>query len=100
LIGCQTALEQVASARGLEENARQRLEAIRAQTEGGQMEPVDVANAEVEYAANAQARLTALLQAQRAFGQLEDAMQSPLTLTPARLSAAEQAAGPELKTEK
>ena len=49
-----------------------------------------LANAEAEYAAGAQNQLDAVVKAQAALGQLEDAAQSPLTLPSATLNAVEK----------
>ena len=48
-----------------------------------------VASAQIEFSAGALSRLDALVKAQRALGQLEDAMQSPLVLSQAMLQRAE-----------
>ena len=53
----------------------------------GEAEPLTLANAEAEYATGAQNQLDALVKAQTALGQLEDAVQSPLTLPPEELKA-------------
>lgn len=87
--GYRAARQQVATARTLLDNAQQQLDSVRAQAQVGEVDPLAVANAQVEYAASAQNRLNALVQAQQAFGQLEDAVQSPLTLPPAALEAGE-----------
>jgi outer membrane protein, heavy metal efflux system len=93
LIGYRAALQQTAAAGALQINLRRRLDSIRAQVQAGEVEPLSLANAEVEFDTGAQSRLTALVQAQQALGQLEDAVQSPLTLPPATLNAAENNAG-------
>jgi len=54
------------------------------------LDPLAVASAEVEFAASAQNQLAAVIKAQQAFGQLEAAVQFPLTLAPAALEAAEK----------
>ncbi len=93
LVGYQAALQQAATAKALQANSLKRLNSVRAQAEAGEADPLAVANAEVEYGVGAQNRLNALLKAQLALGQLEDAVQSPLTLPPATLQAAENGAG-------
>lgn len=89
LAAYQAALQQVATAEGLLKNSRQSLNSIRAQVQAGEVEPLAVANAEVAFNTEAQSRLNALIQAQQALGQLEDAVQSSLTLPPQTLDAAE-----------
>jgi outer membrane protein, heavy metal efflux system len=93
LAGYEAALQQVATADVLQKNLRQRLDSIRAQEQAGEVEPLTLANAEVEFDTGAQSRLNALVQAQQALGQLENAVQSPLTLPPSALNAAEHNAG-------
>jgi hypothetical protein len=53
------------------------------------VDPLTVANAEAEFGAGAQNRLVALIKAQQWLGQLEDAVQSPLTLPPESIRAAQ-----------
>jgi len=89
LAGYRAALQQVATARALLDNSLKQLNSVRAQAQAGEVEPLAVANAEVEFTAGAQNRLNALVQAQQSLGQLEDAVQSPLTLPPETLDAAE-----------
>ena len=88
LAGYEAARNQVATANGLLDNSQKTLDSVRAQERAGQTDPLAVANAEVEFATGAQNRLNALIQAQQAYGRLEDAVQSPLTLPPALLGAA------------
>ncbi len=80
LAGYHAALQQVATAKSLLDNSQEQLDSVRAQAQAGEADPLAVANAEVEFATGAQNRLDALVQAQQALGQLEDAVQSPLTL--------------------
>ena len=54
------------------------------------MDSLAVAGAEVEFNTGAQNRLDALVKAQQALGQLEDAIQSPLTLPASTLDAADE----------
>jgi outer membrane protein, heavy metal efflux system len=89
LAGYRAALQQVATADALQKNLQQRLDSVRAQEQAGEVDPLTLANAKVEADAGAQSRLNALVQAQQALGQLEDAVQSPLTLPPATLDAAQ-----------
>jgi outer membrane protein TolC len=89
LAGYSAALQQVTTARALLDNSQKRLNSFRIQEKAGEVEPQAVATAEVEFVTGAQNRLNALIQAQQALGRLEDAVQSPLTLPPAELDAAE-----------
>jgi outer membrane protein, heavy metal efflux system len=89
LAGYRAALQQIATAKTLLENSQKELNSIRAQEQAGETEPLAVANAEVTFATGEQNRLNAIIQAQQALGQLEDAVQSPLTLSPSAIRAAE-----------
>lgn len=68
-----------------EEATRQ--QGIEAQFRAGAVDRLEVLSATLEHAAAELIRLDALAQAQQAFGQLEDAVQSPLTLPDAALAA-------------
>jgi outer membrane protein TolC len=89
LAGYQAALQQAATAKALLDNLQKRLNSVRAQGEAGEVDPLTVANAEAEFGAGAQNRLVALIKAQQWLGQLEDAVQSPLTLPPESIRAAQ-----------
>jgi outer membrane protein TolC len=89
LAGYNAALQQVATAKELLDNSRKRLDSFRIQEKAGEVESQAVATAEVEFVTGAQNRLNALIQGQQALGRLEDAVQSPLSLPPAALEAAE-----------
>jgi len=89
LAGYDAALQKSATAQALLGNLQKQLNSVRAQVQAGEVEPLTVANAEAEYAVGAQSRLNALVQAQQALGQLEDAVQSPLILSPATLDTAQ-----------
>jgi outer membrane protein, heavy metal efflux system len=89
LAGYRAALQQVATARTLLDNSQKQLDSVRAQAQAGEIDPLAVANAEVEFATGEQNRLNALVQAQQSLGRLEDAVQSPLTLPPETLNAAQ-----------
>ena len=89
LAGYRAALQQVATARALLGNSQRQLDSVRAREQAGETDPLAVANAEVELATGAQNRLNALVQARQALGQLEDAVQSPLTLPAETLDAAQ-----------
>jgi outer membrane protein TolC len=97
LAGYDAALNQASTARALLNNLQKRLQSVRAQAEAGEMVPLAVASAEVEFGTGEQNQLDALMKAQTALGQLEDAVQSPLTLPPAAVKAAEQRLSQHLK---
>ncbi|MGH7991553.1 MAG: TolC family protein, partial [Limisphaerales bacterium] len=78
LAGYDAALNKSAVAKSLLENLRKQLDSVRAQAQLGEVDALTLANAEVEFYTGAQNQLDALLKAQTALGQLEDAMQSPL----------------------
>ncbi len=90
LAGYSAALQKSATAMALLDNLRKQLDSAHAQAQAGEAEPLTLASAEAEYAAGAQNQLDAVVKAQTALGQLEDAVQSPLTLTPATLNTAEK----------
>jgi outer membrane protein TolC len=92
LAGYDAALQKSATATALLDNLRKQLDSAHAQAQAGETEPLTLANAEAEYAVGAQNQLDAVVKAQTALGQLEDAVQSPLTLPPATLNAAENEA--------
>jgi outer membrane protein TolC len=89
LAGYDAALKKSATVKSLLDDMRKQLDSVHAQAQAGAVEPLTLANAEVEYATGAQSRLDALIKAQAALGQLEDAVQSPLTLAPETIRAVE-----------
>ena len=89
LAGYDAALQKSATAKSLLEDLQKQLDSVHAQAQAGEAEPLTLANAEAEYAIGAQSRLDALVKAQAALGQLEDAVQSPLTLPPDTIRAAQ-----------
>jgi len=89
LAGYDAALKKSATVKSLLDDMQKQLDSVHAQAQAGAVEPLTLANAEVEYATGAQSRLDALVKAQAALGQLEDAVQSPLTLPPEELKAAQ-----------
>jgi cobalt-zinc-cadmium efflux system outer membrane protein len=89
LAGYRAAVQQAATARALQEHSQKRLGSIQAQAAAGETDPLAVANAEMEFESVAQSRLNALIKEQQALGELEDAVQSPLTLPPETLKAAQ-----------
>jgi outer membrane protein TolC len=89
LAGYNAALKKSATATALLQDSRRQQDSVRAQVRTGETEPLALANADVEYNTVAQSRLDALIRGQQALGQLEDAVQSPLTLPPSVLGAVE-----------
>ena len=90
LAGYDAALKKSAAVKMLLDDMQKKLDSVHAQAQAGAVEPLTLANAEVEYATGAQSQLDALVKAQEALGQLEDAVQSPLTLAPDTISAVEK----------
>ncbi len=90
LAGYDAALQKSATAQALLGDLQKQLDSISARAQAGEVEPLTVASAEAEYAVGAQNRLNALAKVQQALGQLEDAVQSPLTLPVSSLDAAEK----------
>jgi outer membrane protein TolC len=82
LAGYNGIVQQVAAAKSLQEDSQKRLNSFRAQQIAGQVEPQDVATAEVEFATTSLDQLNAMVQAQQALGRLEDAVQGPLAVSP------------------
>lgn len=89
LAAYESALSQVATAQSLLSSLQQRLNSIRAQMQAGAADALAVASAEAEFATGTQSQFAARMKAQQALGQLEDAVQNPLTLPPAMLHAGE-----------
>ena len=87
LAGYNAALQKSATAKSLLGDLQKQLDSVQAQAQAGEVEPLTLANAEAEYATGAQNQLDALVKAQGALGQLEDAVQSPLTLPPETIRA-------------
>lgn len=76
-----SARSQVMTASSLLHNLERQLSSVNAQVAAGELQPLDQADARLTYDAGAEERLDALVRAQRALGRLEDAVESPLTLT-------------------
>jgi outer membrane protein TolC len=89
LAAYDAALNKSATVKNLSDDLQKQLESIRAQSQSGEVDALTLANAEVEFYTGAQNQLDALLKAQAALGQLEDAVQSPLTLSQAAIRAAQ-----------
>ena len=88
LAAYRSALFGVQTANVLLSNLRRELTATRQQVRAGERQPLDLANGKVAFYAAVQGRLAADLSAQRALGALEDAVQSPLTLSPSAVRSA------------
>jgi outer membrane protein TolC len=89
LAAYDAALNKSATAKHLSDDLQKQLKSIRAQAQAGEIDALTLANAEAEYTTGAQNQLDALVKAQTALGQLEDAVQSPLTLSQAAIRAAQ-----------
>jgi len=89
LAGYEAALQKSTTAKSLLENLQKQADSVRAQAQAGEVEPLALASAEAEYATGSQSQLDALVKAQEALGQLEDAVQSPLTLPQETIRAAQ-----------
>ena len=89
LAAYRSTLGQVRTADSLLGNLTHQLKSIRAQVSAGELQPLDLANAEVAFYAGARNQLATRLAAQQALGALQDAVQSPLTLRPALLQSAQ-----------
>lgn len=81
LAAYDAALKKSATAKNLLEDLQKQLDSVRAQAQLGEADALALANAEASYATGAQNQLDALAKAQQALGQLEDAVQSPVTLS-------------------
>ena len=89
LAGYNAALKESATAKSLLENLRKQLDSARAQAAVGEMDALTLADAESAYCTGAQDELNAVIKAQQALGALEDAVESPLTLSSQTLDAAQ-----------
>ena len=89
LAAYRSALARMKTANSLLGNLSRQLDVIREQVRTGELQPLDLANAEVAFYAGVQNRLAVDISAQRALGILEDAVQSPLTLSPSAVRSAE-----------
>ncbi len=89
LAAYRSARERVATASLLLTSLHKQLDSIHAQVEAGELQPLDIANAQVVLGLGAQGWLKATLQAQQALGRLERAVESPLTLSPLTLREAQ-----------
>jgi cobalt-zinc-cadmium efflux system outer membrane protein len=89
LAAYDAALKKSALAKNLSADLQKQLNSVRAQNQAGEIAPLVLANAEVEFFTGAQNQLNAQLQTQQALGDLEDAVQSPFTLSPGAINAAQ-----------
>jgi cobalt-zinc-cadmium efflux system outer membrane protein len=81
LAGYDAALQKSAIAKNLLDDLQKQLDAVHSQAQLGEADALTLANAEAAYCTGAQNQLDALAKAQQALGDLEDAVQSPLTLS-------------------
>ena len=89
LAGYRSALARMTTATSLLADLKQQIDSVRARVQAGELQPLDLADAEITFDKGAQNLLAAHIEAQRALGTLENAVQSPLTLAPATLQAAQ-----------
>jgi outer membrane protein TolC len=89
LAGYDSALKKSATAKHLSDNLQKQLDSVRTLAQLGETDAMALANAESEYTTGAQNQLDAMVKAQQALGDLENAVQSPLTLSPENLNAAQ-----------
>lgn len=89
LAAYDAALQKSAVAKKLSSDLQKQLDSTRAQARLGEADALTLANAEVAYTTGAQNQLDAANKAQQALGQLEDAVESPLTLSAEAIRAAE-----------
>lgn len=94
LAGYNAALKESQTAKSLLQDLRKQLDSVRAQARVGEVDSLALADAETAYCTGAQNELQALVKAQQALGALEDAVQSPLTLSPQTLDAAQNNLSP------
>jgi outer membrane protein TolC len=90
LAGYDAALKESATAQSLSNDLRRQLESVKAQAKLGEADALAMADAESAYYTGAQDHLNTLIKAQQALGALEDAVQSPLTLSPEALDQAQK----------
>lgn len=93
LAAYESARAQLETADSLLRGLRRQVRSIHAQVKAGELQPLDLSNAHLAYEAGARDRLDALVRAQQALGRLEDAVESPLTLSSAALNAVVRTSG-------
>lgn len=89
LAGYRAVLAELRTAEDLMSGMTNRLESMRSMERAGELEPLSLANAQIEFSTGELSRLDALVKAQQTFAQLEDAVQSPLTLSETAIRAAQ-----------
>jgi outer membrane protein TolC len=89
LAGYRSALQESAVAESFSGNLQERLNSVLAQQKAGEADPLSVADAQVEFYVGALSRLETKVKVARTFGQLEDAVQSPLIMPDSVLRNAE-----------
>ena len=89
LAGYNAALKETTTAKSLLKDSHKQLDSAQAQAQLGETDALALADAETAYCTGAQSELNAVVKAQQALGTLEDAVQSPLTLSAEMLDAAQ-----------
>jgi cobalt-zinc-cadmium efflux system outer membrane protein len=97
LAGYNAALKESATAKTLLEDLGKQLDSVRAQVQLGEADQLALSDADSAYSSGAQNQLSALIKAQQSLGSLEDAVQSPLTLSQQTLDAAQSNLSETLK---
>jgi outer membrane protein TolC len=90
LAAYDSARSQLKTADSLLRGLERQLSSVDAQVAAGELQALDLANARLACEAGVRDRLDAQVRTQQARGDLEDAMQSPLTLAPATIRAVER----------
>jgi outer membrane protein TolC len=90
LAGYEAALQKSSIAKKLLDDLQKQLASVRSQAQVGEADALALANAESTYYTGMQNQLDALAKAQQALGELEDAVQSPLTLSVATIRTAQE----------
>lgn len=90
LAGYNSALKESVTAKSLRDDLRRQLDSVKAQAKLGEADALALADAESAFYTGEQDHLNALIKAQQALGALEDAVQSPLTLSPETLEQAQK----------
>ncbi len=90
LAAYRSALSRASTASLLLVDLTRRLAYTRARVEAGELQPLDLSDAQVVFDTGEQSRLDAQVEAEQSLGRLEDAVQSPLSLSPLALRAAQQ----------
>lgn len=90
LAAYESARAELTTAEALHHTLARQFTSVRAEVAAGELQPLDRVSARLAYEHGAQDRLDALVGAQRALGRLQAAMQSPLTLAPAAVRAAQR----------